>query len=58
MGRGIVFGLVMWFIISSAIFVYSHLTGDEKSSVAKSVRYGFITAVIAGLVVLGVVFVF
>jgi len=58
MAKGFIFMLGFWAFVSFGIFLFSHLSKDEKVSLFKCGMYGLVTAVITGLIVLGIVFAF
>jgi len=58
MVRGLMFVFVMWILVSIGIYVFGHLTRNEKRSVVKSLTYGAITAAVTGVIVAGIVTIF
>jgi hypothetical protein len=58
MARGVLVAIGLWMIISFSLYVFGHLTSNEKTSVIKCLTYGLVTAIIAVAVIVGMVFVF
>ena len=56
--RGVLFFFALWGAVTIGILQYQHLTSKEQVNVLKAVRYGAITAVIAFVLVVGMVFIF
>lgn len=58
MFKGIMFFNIVWAIVTIGILVYGHLSGSEKLSVKHGLIYGLITAIVAVILVAGVVILF
>jgi hypothetical protein len=58
MQRGLAFAFIVWVMVSVGIGIYGHLNSSERLTVIRSVLYGFVTAVIAGCVIAGIVILF
>lgn len=56
--KGLMFCFVVWVLVSVGIGVYGHLSGSEKLSVKRSLIYGLVTAIVAGVFVTGAVILF
>lgn len=58
MVRGILFFLIMWALVVGSIASWRALSGKERWSLVKTVTYGGFTAVIALIVIVGIVVLF
>lgn len=58
MVKGLLFGLVVWGLVTGGLYGFGHLTKSAKLGVARSAVFGLITAVIAVAVVVGIVIAF
>jgi hypothetical protein len=56
--RGVLYYLVVWLVVSAAIYGYNSLNRREKMTVIRSVLYGLVTATIALGIVLLIVYLF
>jgi hypothetical protein len=56
--RGILYYLVVWLLVSAAIYGYSSLNRRAKMTLIRSVLYGLVTATIALGIVLLIVYLF
>lgn len=56
--RLIVSFLVFWLSTAMCIYMWAHMTTGEQATVGKSILFGFITAVITGVAVAGLVVLF
>lgn len=56
--RGILYYLVVWLVVSAAIYAYNSLNKHEKITAIRSVLYGLATATIALGIVLLIVYLF
>lgn len=56
--RGILYYLVVWLVVSAAIYGYNSLNSREKITAIRSVLYGLATATIALGIVLLIVYLF
>lgn len=56
--RGILYYLMVWLVVSAAIYGYNSLNRREKMTVIRSVVYGLVTATIALGIVLLIVYLF
>lgn len=45
--RGILFGLLVWALVSGGISLWLHSTGREKFTIIKTLFYGFATALVS-----------
>ena len=58
MGKGIIFGLLVWLIVSGAILLSMHISNSARLQVTKAVVYGLVTAIIAVGIITGIVVLF
>ena len=57
MVRGLLFGFIVWILVSGGIMVFMHLSGRERLTVVKTGLYGGMTAAITlGILVTMVAF--
>ncbi len=58
MPRGILFFVIVWVLVGVGITTFRHLNGQEKLTVVKLVGFSAVTAVIALVIVVGMVALF
>jgi hypothetical protein len=58
MARGIYFYLLVWFVVTIGLYVFSRMNSSEKMTVFRCVLYGLGTATVALGVVLLIVYLF
>lgn len=58
MARGIFFYLLVWFIISTSLYVFSRLSKHEKMTLYRCFLYGLGTATAALAIVMLIVYLF
>lgn len=58
MFRGILYYLLVWFVVSAAFYFYNKLSRREKITVIRCVLYGLATATISLGIVLLIVYIF
>ncbi len=56
--RGILAFLIMWVLVVGSISAWRSLSGKEKWSLVKSVTYGGVTALVALVILVGIVILF
>lgn len=58
MMRGIMFGLLVWFIVSSGIIMLAQLSVAKKVSFIKAGIYGLLTAIVSMCIISAIVVLF
>lgn len=50
--------LLLWVFVSGCLYVWGHLNNQDQASVGKALFFGFITALLTGAVIGGLVLLF
>lgn len=58
MARGILFYLLVWLVVTAALYLFSRMNRSEKMTFYRCVLYGLGTATVALAVVLLIVYLF
>ncbi len=58
MARGILFYLLVWFVVTIGLYVFSRMSKSEKLTLYRCVAYGLGTATLALCLVLLIVYLF
>jgi hypothetical protein len=56
--RGIVIFLIVWVFVTVGLEIFNHLSLKEKMSLFKTLSYGFLTAAVSVVILVGIVTVF